>query len=152
MAPQLLKELPIAQGMHRLPKTAVMKVCELPISGQALERLLLPEGDIAFDAIDHCGFEHKEAPDDPADIALELFLKSAHGILLSKLQVTIAPGRLHWRNSGQPFVGLVMGNQGRDIHNSHTISVGKAEAVIDHVVGTRFKRPPVMVLSPYPEE
>jgi hypothetical protein len=48
----------------------------LAVSRPSVQRVLLPDGGIAFDAIDHLGLQHEEAAVDPAAIAPGLFLRS----------------------------------------------------------------------------
>jgi len=67
--------LAIAQGVHGLPETVVPVGGKLTVSCQGRKGLLLPEGVITFDALDHGGLQHKETTIDPTAVALWFFLE-----------------------------------------------------------------------------
>jgi len=59
-----------------------------------------------------------------------------------------APRGLCGRQRGQPPLGLVEVDDGRNVHVGHAVAVGHEERTVADVGRTRFNRPPVSVSRP----
>src|SRR5436309_9883632 len=78
LLPQALEQAEVAQRVHALPEVVVPIRYQLPISGQPLERRVLPRGVIAVDVVEDARLEHEESAVDPAFADLRLLGEGAH--------------------------------------------------------------------------
>src|SRR3954466_13294121 len=83
--PQALEQVLLAQRVHRLPEPVVQIGRELALGGEALERIVLPDGGVTRDVGEDARLEHEEAAVDAAAVARG-FLEKARDALVLHLQ------------------------------------------------------------------
>src|SRR5207247_10949442 len=97
LLPQALEQAEVAQRVHALPEVVVPIRYQLPISGQPLERRVLPRGVIAVDVVEDARLEHEESAVDPAFADLRLLGEGAHQLSVEG-EPAEARGRAHRRH------------------------------------------------------
>src|SRR5688500_19120527 len=76
-APEVLEYVLVAQRVHVLPVAGMAPGAELAVVREALHRLTLPHGRIAFDIVEDAGLEHEESAVDPGVVALGLLAEAS---------------------------------------------------------------------------
>src|SRR5438128_986166 len=84
----------IAEGIHRLPKSAMLKNSKLSRCRQLLQWRPLPHSSVVGDQIDHRWFQHKESTVEPCSVSFGLLLETRNPRLLY-IQRAVSPRRLY---------------------------------------------------------
>src|SRR5450830_1018830 len=127
--PQLFQVHLVAQGIHRLPETAMKKSVQLTFGGQAFQRLLFPGSAVVRDVIDDLWRQYKIATVDPGTIALRLFLEAINFLAIQDQRAETAR-RLGGGQRGQLAVRLVERDRFGDVDITDAVAIGEAECLL----------------------
>ena len=111
----------VAQRVHRLPETAMVKGAQFAIARKALEQLLFKDRRIAFDPVKYRRRQHEKAAVDRAAIACGLFDKGRNPVALPVERAEAA--RRHYRRHGRSLaMGAVKSDRGGDMDIAETVA------------------------------
>src|SRR6185312_4642240 len=92
--PQLFQHRLVAQGVHRVPETAMLEGHHLAHRGEPDDRRTFPSTVVAIDQIEAARREHEITAIDEATVTRRLFDERFHSVAVA-LQRAIAARRTH---------------------------------------------------------
>ena len=101
---------------------------ELIHRGDPGQAVLLPDGVITLDQIQHLRFEHEETAIDPGAVSPGFFIERQHPTPFEGKGSKAARG-LHSGERGPASLGAMKSKGGTDIHIGYAISIGGAEGL-----------------------
>ena len=100
----------VTQSVHRMPEAGMAPCHKLAFCGQTFQGLPFEWRGIAGDPVQHGGFQHEEAPVDPALISRWLFDETAHVAFVIDFERAITARRRHCRDGRLSAMRFVKGN------------------------------------------
>ena len=112
-----------------MPETVVEAHRKLPLLGQPLQRLALPDRVIAGDIGADLGARDEEAAIDPAAIAHRLLGEARHprAVMADGAE---AAGRLHRRHGAEPALVAMEIDQATHVDIGDAVAIGEAERLV----------------------
>src|SRR6185503_8795506 len=112
--PQLFQHRLVAQGVHRVPETAMLEGHHLAHRGEPDDRRTFPRAVVAIDQLEAAWRQHEIAAVNEAAVTWRLFDEGFDGIAVS-LQRAVTSRRAHRSDGRKPAVGQVKIDRRADI-------------------------------------
>jgi hypothetical protein len=125
----------VAERVHVLPESAVVVDGELAVVHEAAQRLLLPDGGVALDVVEHARLADEEAAVDQVAVGGGLLAEAVHPVRLRREVERAEAARLqHRRHGGERALLAVEGDQRADVDVGDPVAVGQAEGLVAEIV------------------